>query len=672
MTYRSDRTPGRRRRLVGVAAAAVLLASLLPGTASGQEPAPDPRIGLGAGWLDAQSASNNLELLAHRDKPAGFVNPANPGDFGYAGSDLAFGGAHAFIGNFNGFNIYDISQPANPALVTSVVCPGGQGDLSVHGDLLFMSVEETRGRLDCGTDPAVGTRFQGVRVFDISDVANPVQVAAVQTCRGSHTHTLVTDPDDSANVYVYVSGTAGVRPATTMAGCNNTPAAGDNPARWRIDVIKVPVAAPEQAAIVSGPRLFANPQTGAVDGLQNTPPAPTHPSGGSWSPSPVTDACHDITAYPELGLAAGACEGNGILIDISNPANPVRIDEVSDPNFAYWHSATLSNDGKKVIFTDEWGGGTGARCRTTDQPQWGANAIFDIVDRKMRFASYYKLPVPQTLQENCAAHNGSLIPVPGRDILAQAWYQGGISLLDFTDSANPREIGYFDRGPISPTSIMLGGFWSAYWYNGQVYGSEIARGFDVFGLKPSQDLSAAEIAAAREVRVPEFNAQHQTRTTWTPSLAVARARFDQLARTCTSTISTRHNGPLTVTGVTCLTGATVSGPVTVRPGASLLALGSTISGPVSASNAAAVHLYGSTVRGPVSITGTKGSAAIVQTEISGPAVLTSNRTGTVEPIVADSTVRGPLSCTGNSPAPINLGKANTVQGPVAGQCASLD
>ncbi|MFD0786727.1 hypothetical protein ACFQZ8_22750, partial [Micromonospora azadirachtae] len=263
--------------MIGAAATAAVLVALLPGTASGQESEPDPRIGLGAGWLDAQSASSDLDLLAHRDKPAGFVNPANPGDFGYVASDLAFGGSHAFQGNYNGFNVYDISQPANPTLVSSVVCPGGQGDLSVYGNLLFMSVEETRGRLDCGTDASAGTRFQGVRVFDVSDVANPVQVAAVQTCRGSHTHTVVTDPDDSANVYVYVSGTAGVRPASTMAGCNNTPASGEDPSRWRIDVIKVPVAAPEQAAVVNNPRLFADPQTGAVDGLQNTPPTTSHP-----------------------------------------------------------------------------------------------------------------------------------------------------------------------------------------------------------------------------------------------------------------------------------------------------------------------------------------------------------------------------------------------------------
>ncbi len=528
MALQSDRTFGRYRRAGGAAAALLLVFGLLPAMASAD--GPDPRIGLGAGWLDAQTAASGLEFLAHRDKPAGFINPANPGDFGFVTSDLAFSGHHAFVGNFNGFNIVDIAQPDNPTIVTSVVCPGGQGDMSVYGNLLFMSVEESRARVDCGTDPATGTRFQGVRIFDVSDVANPVQLATVQTCRGSHTHSVVTDPDGSENIYIYVSGTAGVRPATTLAGCNNNPAAGENPSRWRIEVIKVPLAAPQLAAVVSEPRLFRDPDTGAIDGLQNTLPTPRHPSGAPWGPSPITDACHDITAYPAIGLAAAACEGNGILIDISDPANPVRIDEVSDPNFAYWHSATINNDGTKVIFTDEWGGGTGARCRPTDQPQWGADAIFDIVGGHLQFASYYKLPVTQTLQENCVAHNGSLVPVPGRDIMVQAWYQGGISLMDFTDSAHPKEIAFFDRGPISATSLVLGGFWSAYWYNGNIYGSEIARGFDVFGLTPSAQMSPAEIAAARQVELVQFNAQHQTKTTWVPSFAVARAHFDQLIR----------------------------------------------------------------------------------------------------------------------------------------------
>jgi hypothetical protein len=660
---------GRGARLLGVAAAAVLLAGVMaPGDVGAQT---DPRVGLSPGWLDAGTAISNLVHRAHHDKPAGFVDPANPGNFGFVTSDLAFSGSHAFVGNFNGFNIYDVSNPAAPVNVTNVVCPGGQGDVSVHGNLLFMSVEESRARVDCGTDPTVGTRFQGVRVFDISDISNPVQVAAVQTCRGSHTHSIIDDPDDAANLYVYVSGTANPRPATTLEGCNDNPATGENPSRWRIEIIKVPLAAPETAAVVGGPRLFTDPATGAIDGLQNAPPTPTHPSGMPWGPTPITDACHDITTFPEIGLAAGACEGNGILIDISDPENPVRTDEVADPNFAYWHSATFNNDGTKVIFTDEWGGGTGPRCRATDQPQWGANAIFDIVDGQMQFRSYYKLPVPQTVQENCVAHNGSLVPVPGRDIMVQAWYQGGLSMIDFTDSAHPVEIAYFDRGPINGTSLVLGGFWSTYWYNGSVFGSEIARGFDVFGLLPSGHLTEAEVAAAGEVQQTEFNSQHQSAFTWDPSRAVARARFDQLARTCTDTITGRHGGALVVTGVTCLDGASVHGPVTVTAGGSLLSLDSTIRGPLSAAGAAAVHLYGTNVRGAATITGTTGSVAVVDSVIAGPATIAGNTTGDVEPIIAASTVNGPLSCTGNTPAPINLGEANRVRGSRSGQCAAL-
>jgi len=672
MARQSARGSGKRRwRVFGPAVvAAMLVVAATPGMATAQEA--DPRIGLEAGWLDAETAIRNLEHVAHHDKPEGFVDPANPGSFAFLTSDMAFGGNHAFVGNFHGFNVYDISDPADPTIVSNVVCPGGQGDLSVHGDLLFMSVEESRARVDCGTDPSVGTRFQGIRIFDISDVSNPVQVATVQTCRGSHTHSLVTDADDPDNVWVYVSGTATPRPVATLAGCNDNPATGENPSRWRIEVIKVPLAAPETAAVVSEPRLFTDPETGAINGLQNTLPTPLHPSGIPWSPAPITDACHDITSFPEIGLAAGACEGNGILIDISDPENPVRIDEVSDPNFAYWHSATLSNDGTKVIFTDEWGGGVAARCRVTDQPQWGADAIFDIVGGEMEFRSYYKLPVPQTTQENCVAHNGSLLPVPGRDILVQAWYQGGISLVDFTDSTNPVEIAFFDRGPISAAGLVLGGFWSGYWYNGNIYGSEIARGFDVFRPLPSEHVSEAEIAAAGEVQLPQFNAQHQTRFTWEPSFAVARARFDQLVRTCTSTVSGQHSGSLRVSGVTCLDGATVSGPVTVQRGGSLLALDSVISGPVTATDATAVHLYHSTVQGPVRITQATGSVAAVDTTVSGPLVLRNSATGDVEPIVADSTVNGPLTCTGNTPAPINLGAANTVTGPATGQCAALD
>jgi hypothetical protein len=530
----------RRAGLRGLAviAAGVILAGMLPSAAVSAEPAPpqaaDPRVGLGAGWLDAQQAASGIKLVGHQDRPEGFYQPDNPGNLALANSDLAFGGKYAFVGNFHGFNIYDISQPSQPVLKTSVVCPGGQGDMSVHGNLLFMSVEENRGRLDCGTQGAPGTvnpeRFRGVRIFDISNIAQPVQVAAVQTCRGSHTHSVVTSKNDRDNVYIYVSGTAGVRSGQELAGCVNAPPTDVNTALWRIEVIKVPLAAPQNAAIVSQPRVFTDPATGAINGLQNTPPAPTHPSGGPWSPQPVTSACHDITAFPALNLAAGACAGNGILLDTTDPANPVRLDEVSDPNFAYWHSATLSNDGKKVVFTDEWGGGTGARCRETDELSWGANAIFDIVNGQMEFRSYHKMPAVQTTTENCVAHNGSLIPVPGRDIMVQGWYQGGVSAFDFTDSTKPKEIAFFDRGPISATQLFTGGIWSAYYYNGHVYGSEIARGLDVFELTPTKDLAKAEIAAAAKVKFEVFNAQHQPQVIHEPSFEVVRAYQAQAER----------------------------------------------------------------------------------------------------------------------------------------------
>ena len=539
-------------RALRVGVVGLLVLAALPATASAQLPTTnDPRVGLAPGLDNAGVAANGIQHLANRPKPPGFSDPANPGNFGFLTSDMAFQGDYAFVGNFNGYNIYNIANPSSPSLTTSVVCPGGQGDLSVYKNLLFMSVEETRARIDCGTQgvPAgqEAQRFRGVRIFDISNISAPVQVAAVQTCRGSHTHTLVTDKSDRRNVYIYVQGTAAPRPATELAGCDgnntNTPT-GPNPSKWRIEVIKVPVSAPQNAAVVSEPRLFAN-AAGAVNGLQNEPPTPLHPcagatppcgpgtgatGGATWSPVPITDACHDITVYPEIELAAGACEGNGLLIDISDPANPRRIDAVADPNYAYWHGATFSNDGKTVVFTDEWGGGVQPRCRATDDLKWGGDSIYDIVNGRLVFRSYYKLPVAQTLQENCVSHIPSLIPVPGRDIMVQAFYQGGATLVDFSDSSNPREIGYWDRGPVSGTSLVLGGFWSTYWYNGETYGSELARNFDVLGLTPTAQLSENEIAAAREVQVGRLNVQRQDKFRWKPSFAVVRSFLDQLVR----------------------------------------------------------------------------------------------------------------------------------------------
>jgi len=534
----------------------------------------DPRFKLTPGLYDAGESSMGMKHLQLVKKPDAFqLGSADPDDpkvqkmlgqlrigaaakmpkplqlviaqLAFANSDLAFQGNHLFQGNFYGVNIYDISNPADTTLLTSMVCPGGQGDVSVYKNLLFMSVEMPNGRLDCGVQgfppeppPAAGhekerrlpaaqkDRFRGVRIFDISDIKNPKQVAAVQTCRGSHTHTLVLDPNDRENVYIYVSGVSFVRQAEELAGCSGEkPDKDANTALFRIDVIKVPVAAPQDAKVVSSPRLFIDPRTGALNGLNN---GGTHGKGGEKPQD--TDQCHDITVYSAIGLAAGACSGNGIVLDIKDPVHPKRLDAVNDPNYSYWHSASFSNDGSKVVFTDEWGGGLGARCRPNDPNKWGADAIFSLKENKLSFANYYKLPAAQADTANCVAHNGSLIPVPGRDIEVQAWYQGGVSVVDFTDAAHPFEIAYFDRGPIDPKMLVLGGEWSAYWYNGSIYGSEIARGLDVFELAPSKFLTQNEIDAAKAVRVSELNVQNQQKIAWPAQLVVAKAYLDQLER----------------------------------------------------------------------------------------------------------------------------------------------
>jgi hypothetical protein len=518
----------------------------------------DPRVGLKPGVRDAGEAARSLEKVASLPRPEGFFDPEAPGGkptpperdpnlpepdpntppdpryaslLNFANSDLAFSGNHVIIGSYHGFNTYDVERPNRPKLLASTVCPGGQGDVSVHGHLLFMSVEQTLGRLDCGTQGVEGTvsreRFRGIRIFDISDVSKPKQLAAIQTCRGSHTHTLVTSLKDKDHLYVYGSGTGTVRSGDELAGCSAKDAKEDpNTSLFSIDVIQVPLAAPQNAKIVNQPRIFMDTATGNIAGLWQ---GGSH--GEGTQSSRMTNQCHDITVFPEVGLAAGACSGNGILLDISDPVHPVRLDAVTDKSFAYWHSATFNNDGTKVIFTDEWGGGTRPRCRATDPINWGADAVFDIVDRKLRFGGYYKMPAAQTEQENCVAHNGSLIPVPGRDIMVQGWYQGGLSVFDFTDAAKPVEIAFFDRGPLDAKQLITGGYWSAYWYNGAIYGSEIARGIDVFRLKPSEYLSQNEIDAAMLIRSEEVNTQAQTKVVWPPATAVARAYIDQLTRT---------------------------------------------------------------------------------------------------------------------------------------------
>jgi len=532
----------------------------------------DPRAGLAAGFRDAGQAISNLELVASLPKPQGFFDPENPGELpplrlhpdtpeptagrdaeepggdaeetveedeeeygrypllSFANTDMAFAGDVLVAGSYHGFNVYRLKDDGVPSLMSSIVCPGGQGDVSIVGDLLIMSVEETRGRIDCGlegvSEDVSAERFRGIRIFDISDLSRPVQVGAVQTCRGSHTHSVVAGPGDDGKIIVYNSGTSSVREEEELEGCIDESPGDTRTALFRIDVIEIPVDDPSKSRIVDSPAVFADPDTGVLAGLWR---GGDH--GDETQDTYRTDQCHDITVFPERNIAAGACSGNGILFDISDPLKPQRIDEVVDQGFAYWHSATFNNDGTKVIYTDEWGGGGRPRCRAYDPLDWGADAIYDIVDGQLEARGYYKMPAPQVDEENCVAHNGSIIPVPGRDILVQAWYQGGISVVDFTDSANPVEIGFFDRGPIDAEDMIPGGFWSAYWYKGRIYGTEIVRGLDVLKLVPGEFLSANEIAAATIADQGEvFNPQQQFRVTWPAEPVVARAYLDQLAR----------------------------------------------------------------------------------------------------------------------------------------------
>jgi hypothetical protein len=577
------------RSLLGAATIAALVAST--GGAQQTSTTNDPRVGLKPGLYDAGVAAKGMELVAHRNKPDIF-HPNDPGGLTYANSDLAFGGKYLYQGNFSGFQVWDVSNPLAPSLTSATTCWTEQGDPSVYRNLLFLSTEDRGGRLDCGAQGVKDTvsteRLLGIRIYDISDPAHPRAVATVQTCRGSHTHTIYPDPKDPGIVYVYVSGLAPVRSPSEMTECREAGGVTDpSSALFRVEIIRVPVAHPEQAKIVSTARIFNNlvapathgvavadtangaglsvalgyvPRLGLpasttaadsmraaklveaiifttqetdtarmralVDSLHALGSTIQIPIGGASGPS----QCHDITVYPDRNLAAGACAGYGILLDTKDPVHPVRIDAASDSNFAFWHSATFTNDASKLLFTDEWGGGTQPKCRATDPITWGADAILTLQDGKLRHAGYFKMPAAQTPQENCVAHNGMLIPVPGRDIMVQGWYQGGLSVFDFTDPAHPKEIAYFDRGPIDASKMVIGGYWAGYWYNGYIYGSEIARGLDVFKLVPTADLSQNEIDAANLVRFAELNPQSQPHVTWPAAFVVARAYVDQLTR----------------------------------------------------------------------------------------------------------------------------------------------
>ena len=524
----------------------------------------DPRANLAPGLFDAGVAISNMELIASLKKPVGFFDPDNRLEKGlsneedkdeedeeessiessasdqrrpmlsFDNTDMAFSNDLLIAGSYHGFNIYRLEEDGIPKHITSVVCPGGQGDVSVVGNLLILSVQDTRGRLDCGLEGVSPEpseeRFRGLRIFDISNPLMPIQVGAVQTCRGSHTHSVVDGATADGKIIVYNSGTSSVRDQEEMEDCFEDIPGDDRTALFRIDVIEIPISDPSQSKIVNSPTVFADSETGVLAGLWR---GGDH--GDETQETEITDQCHDITVFPSAKLAAGACSGNGILFDISNPIEPKRIDVVTDIGFAYWHSATFNNDGTKILFTDEWGGGGRPRCRAWDPLDWGANAIYDIENGKLEFRSHFKMPAPQKESENCVAHNGSIIPIPGRDIFVQAWYQGGISVIDFTDSSNPIEIAYFDRGPYLEDELIPGGFWSVYYYEGAIYGTEIQRGLDVLKLTPSDHITANEIEAANYA-FPAigskrlFNPQQQIPMTWPGNPDVALAYIDQLIR----------------------------------------------------------------------------------------------------------------------------------------------
>ncbi|HEU4994272.1 MAG TPA: hypothetical protein VFT29_05605 [Gemmatimonadaceae bacterium] len=535
----------RAPRALVAALAAVLFAFATPALDAQTYPTGnDPRNGLKYGYLDAGIAASGMRLVSFTPKPTELDSLRG---LTFINSDLAFRDKYVYQGNFSGFSIWDISNPARPVMMSVVSCVTSQGDPSIIGNLLFISAEGGGNRNDCAKGGVLDPRdhMAGVRIYDVSDPRSPKLVRNVQTCKGSHTHTVIPSPTDKGVVYIYVSGNQNARPDTELAGCNNgIDPADESNSLFRLDVIKVPLAHPEQAEVVTGARIFTGLEPAPMRAGQTArrrrgadttqpPPAPTGPRN-----------CHDVTAYPAIGLMAGACASYGLLVDITNPEKPVRLDARADTNFSLWHTAVFSNDGSKVVFTDEWGGGTAPNCQATSMMEMGGNTVLTISkDRKFTQHAYFKIPTAQTAQENCVSHNGGLVPVPGRDIMVQGWYQGGVDVIDFTDPDHPYELAFFDRGPVDAppapgdTSVAvsrqrgtIGGSWGAYYWNGLVYSSELARGLDILELLPSDKLSANELAAAKLVTMTEYNPQSQPKIVWPAAFPVVRSYLDQLVR----------------------------------------------------------------------------------------------------------------------------------------------
>ncbi|MBL0940374.1 MAG: hypothetical protein IBJ03_15875 [Gemmatimonadaceae bacterium] len=513
----------------------------------------DPRSTLKPGRFDAEIAISNMRHVSFSPKPAAFDTARG---LTFINSDLAFGTHYVYQANFAGFTIWDIKDPAKPVVMAAVRCTTSQGDPTIYGHLLFLSAEGAGNRKDCGDggvkDPK--DHMAGIRIFDVSNPREPKLVKNVETCKGSHTHTLVPSPTDKNIIYLYVSGQQGARSEASMPGCKN----GNDPkdptnSLYQLDIVKVYLNAPEKSVVIPGARIF-NDLGGAGECARYC--LPPNPNRGT-RPQPAENMpegprnCHDVTAYPEMNMLLASCSTHSILVDIKNPEKPFRINAMMDTNnFQGRHTAAFSNDAKKLIQTEEWGGGTGPMCQASSMQQLGGNTIISLdAQKRQTQRAYFKLPSAQAAEENCVAHNGGIIPVPGRDLYVQGWYQGGVNIMDFTDADNAFEIGYFDRGSINPPRPVdvpaaaaaaaagvrgggntIGGSWGAYYWNGLIFSSELDRGMDILELTPSPQLSANEIAAAKLVRYEQFNPQSQPKYVWPAAFVVVRSYLDQLVR----------------------------------------------------------------------------------------------------------------------------------------------
>jgi hypothetical protein len=472
--------------------ALVVLAVSAPAAAPAAATEPDPR---------APAIGPGLEWVAHRD------NPFRQGDDpDFINSDLAFTGDHLIQGNFAGFSVWDIADPANPELRSTMPCTGGQGDVSAVGNLVIVSIDETMSSDACDAVrvPETSENWEGLRIFDVSDPAAPRHVASVRTRCGSHTHTVVPDPADASRVFVYVNA------YSRGASLHCT---GRNP----LQIVSVPLAAPDQAGVVGELDLFDD-DTAFGPGDQVP--------GGAETRS--TTGCHDINAYPAKGLAVAACRGDGLLLSIADPMNPVVLQRVRDANVAFWHSGIFNNDATAVVFQDELGDGFINTCSPAFGGDRGADAIWSLTDGTLEHRSYFKIPREQSDLEKCVAHSGGLIPVPGRFIIAQAWLEGGVSVIDLTDPAAPTELTSFDRPSYGYSMDFTAGIWSVYFYNGYLFASDMYDGLEVLRLTDPLFADAARYTAG------DLNPSTQPQYAWVwrdaPLLPTAAAERDALAR----------------------------------------------------------------------------------------------------------------------------------------------